>query len=108
LAVVACGGRTPLLSTILLGELDRELERRGYRFVRYADDANIYVGSRRTGERVLNTIECFLNQLLKLTLNSEKAAPSSKRRCTKCEKCTVIVISIMTPLYNSHKSYGRD
>jgi RNA-directed DNA polymerase len=64
---------SPLLSNILLNELDRELERRGHRFVRYADDANIYVRSRRAGDRVLAGAERFLNQRLKLTLNREKS-----------------------------------
>ncbi|MCW8274980.1 group II intron reverse transcriptase/maturase [Pseudomonas sp. PCH199] len=67
------GPLSPLLSNILLNELDRELERRGYRFVRYADDANIYVCSRRAGERVMRSVERFLNQRLKLTLNREKS-----------------------------------
>lgn len=67
------GPLSPLLSNILLNELDRELERRGHRFVRYADDANIYVRSRRAGERVLAGVERFLNQRLKLTLNREKS-----------------------------------
>ncbi len=67
------GPLSPLLSNILLNELDRELERRGHRFVRYADDANIYVRSRRAGERVLAGVERFLDQRLKLTLNREKS-----------------------------------
>lgn len=67
------GPLSPLLSNILLNELDRELERRGHRFVRYADDANIYVRSRRAGERVLAGVERFLGQRLKLTLNREKS-----------------------------------
>ena len=67
------GPLSPLLSNILLNELDRELERRGHRFVRYADDANIYVRSRRAGERVLAGVERFLSQRLKLTLNREKS-----------------------------------
>ena len=67
------GPLSPLLSNILLNELDWELERRGHRFVRYADDANIYVRSRRAGERVMNSVERFLNRRLKLTLNWEKS-----------------------------------
>jgi RNA-directed DNA polymerase len=66
------GPLSPLLSNILLNELDRELERRGHRFVRYADDANIYVRSQRAGERVMAGVERFLRQRLKLTLNREK------------------------------------
>ncbi|VVP11375.1 group II intron reverse transcriptase/maturase [Pseudomonas fluorescens] len=67
------GPLSPLLSNILLNELDRELERRGHRFVRYADDANIYVRSQRAGTRVMTGVERFLNQRLKLTLNREKS-----------------------------------
>ncbi|QGA48339.1 group II intron reverse transcriptase/maturase [Pseudomonas brassicacearum] len=67
------GPLSPLLSNILLNELDRELERRGHRFVRYADDANIYVRSRRAGERVLAGVERFLSRRLKLALNREKS-----------------------------------
>lgn len=67
------GPLSPLLSNILLNELDQELARRGHRFVRYADDANIYVRSRRAGERVMISVERFLNQRLKLSLNREKS-----------------------------------
>jgi group II intron reverse transcriptase/maturase len=68
------GPLSPLLSNILLDELDKELERRGDRFCRYADDANIYVQSRRAGERVFASIERFLSQRLKLRVNREKSA----------------------------------
>ncbi|MBU1861069.1 group II intron reverse transcriptase/maturase [Pseudomonas sp. MIL19] len=67
------GPLSPLLSNILLNELDRELERRGHHFVRYADDANIYVRSPRAGTRTMNSVERFLNQRLKLTLNRGKS-----------------------------------
>lgn len=67
------GPLSPLLSNVLLNELDHELERRGHCFVRYADDANIYVCSRRAGERAMAGVERFLNQRLKLTLNQEKS-----------------------------------
>ncbi|MFC6300261.1 group II intron reverse transcriptase/maturase [Pseudomonas sp. CCM 7893] len=75
------GPLSPLLSNILLNELDRELEWRGHRFVRYADDANIYVRSRRAGERVLVRVERFLNQRLKLTLNQEKSRVARPWAC---------------------------
>ncbi|MGO4801575.1 group II intron reverse transcriptase/maturase [Pseudomonas sp. W22_MBD1_FP4] len=75
------GPLSPLLSNILLNELDRELERRGHRFVRYADDANIYVRSRRAGERVLVRVERFLSQRLKLTLNQEKSRVARPWAC---------------------------
>ncbi len=68
------GPLSPLLSNILLDELDQELERRGHRFVRYADDCNIYVRSRRAGERVLASTERFLRERLRLTVNRAKSA----------------------------------
>jgi RNA-directed DNA polymerase len=68
------GPLSPLLSNIVLDELDRELERRGHRFVRYADDCNIYVGSQRAGERVMKSITSFISNKLKLKVNSEKSA----------------------------------
>ena len=58
----------------MLNELDRELERRGHRFVRYADDCNIYVRSRRAGERVMASVERFLTRRLKLKVNAAKSA----------------------------------
>ncbi|RJG13821.1 group II intron reverse transcriptase/maturase [Pseudomonas cavernicola] len=67
------GPLSPLLSNILLNELDQELTRRGHRFVRYADDANIYVRSQRSGERVMASVERFLSQRLKLVLNRDKS-----------------------------------
>ena len=68
------GPLSPLLSNILLTDLDRELERRGHRFCRYADDCNIYVKSRRAGERVLASMNRFLETRLKLRVNQEKSA----------------------------------
>ena len=68
------GPLSPLLSNILLDELDKELENRGHRFCRYADDANIYVKSKRAGERVFAAIEGFLFKRLKLRINREKSA----------------------------------
>jgi RNA-directed DNA polymerase len=68
------GPLSPLLSNILLTDLDRELERRGHAFCRYADDCNIYVGSQRTGERVLASLTRFLTQRLKVKVNVAKSA----------------------------------
>jgi RNA-directed DNA polymerase len=68
------GPLSPLLSNILLDDLDKELEKRGHRFSRYADDCNIYVGSRRAGERVMTSLSRFLKETLKLTVNSHKSA----------------------------------
>jgi RNA-directed DNA polymerase len=68
------GPLSPLLSNIVLDELDQELERRGHRFVRYADDSNIYVRSRRAGERVMSSIKQFITRQLKLKVNEQKSA----------------------------------
>ena len=68
------GPLSPLLSNIVLDDLDKELERRGHRFVRYADDCNIYVGSERAGQRVMESISSFLVKKLKLRVNGEKSA----------------------------------
>jgi RNA-directed DNA polymerase len=68
------GPLSPLLSNILLDDLDKELEGRDHSFCRYADDCNIYVRSRRAGERVLASLTRFLNQRLKLKVNKTKSA----------------------------------
>jgi len=68
------GPLSPLLSNIVLDDLDKELERRGHRFCRYADDSNIYVQSQRAGERVLASITAFVTKRLKLRVNEEKSA----------------------------------
>jgi RNA-directed DNA polymerase len=67
------GPLSPLLSNILLDEWDRELERRGHRFVRYADDCNVYVRSKAAGARVMTSLECFLARRLRLRVNHEKS-----------------------------------
>ena len=67
------GPLSPLLSNILLDDLDKELERRGHRFVRYADDCNVYVRSKLAGERVLASVERFLAKRLRLKVNREKS-----------------------------------
>ncbi len=68
------GPLSPLLSNLMLDVLDKELEKRGHRFVRYADDCNIYVRSQRAGERVMTSIERFLTKRLKLRVNKAKSA----------------------------------
>ena len=68
------GPLSPLLSNLVLDELDRELERRGHRFVRYADDCNIYVRSERAGQRVMESVTQFISQKLKLKVNEAKSA----------------------------------
>jgi RNA-directed DNA polymerase len=68
------GPLSPLLSNLVLDELDRELERRGHRFVRYADDCNIYVKSERAGHRVMKSVTRFVIGKLKLKVNQGKSA----------------------------------
>jgi RNA-directed DNA polymerase len=68
------GPLSPLLSNILLDDLDKELEQRGHAFCRYADDCNVYVKSKRSGQRVLASITRYLGSKLKLKVNSEKSA----------------------------------
>ena len=68
------GPLSPLLSNLVLDELDRELERRGHRYVRYADDSNIYVRSERAGQRVMESITRFITQKLTLKVNETKSA----------------------------------
>lgn len=76
------GPLSPLLANLMLDDLDKELEWRGHRFVRYADDCNIYVQSSRAGERVLASVSQFLEKRLKLQVNREKsaAAPVHERQ----------------------------
>jgi RNA-directed DNA polymerase len=68
------GPLSPLLSNLVLDELDRELERRSHRFVRYADDCNIYVRSEKAGRRVMASLTRFIERRLKLQINTEKSA----------------------------------
>ena len=68
------GPLSPLLSNLVLDELDRELERRGHRFVRYADDCNIYVRSEKAGQRVMASLTRFIERRLKLQVNAQKSA----------------------------------
>ena len=68
------GPLSPLLSNLVLDELDRELEKRGHRFARYADDSNIYVRSERAGQRVMASIARFITRRLKLKVNETKSA----------------------------------
>jgi RNA-directed DNA polymerase len=68
------GPLSPVLSNIVLDELDRELARRGHRFVRYADDCNVYVRSERAGQRVIASLTCFIEGRLRLKVNESKSA----------------------------------
>jgi RNA-directed DNA polymerase len=74
------GPLSPLLSNVMLDELDKELERRGHRFCRYADDCNIYVKSKRSGNRVMHSVTQFIEHRLKLRVNQEKSAVDSPTR----------------------------
>jgi RNA-directed DNA polymerase len=77
------GALSPLLSNIVLDELDWELARRGHRFVRYADDCKVFVGSVRAGARVMASITRFLECRMRLQVNAEKSAVRPPRaRCT--------------------------
>lgn len=68
------GPLSPPLSNILLDDLDKELERRGHAFCRYADDCNVHVRSQRAGERVMASLTWFLAERLKLKVNGDKSA----------------------------------
>lgn len=68
------GPLSPILSNIMLNDLDKELEKRNHKFVRYADDCNIYVASKRAGERVYQSIKRFIEKKLKLKVNESKSA----------------------------------
>ena len=76
------GPLSPLLSNIVLDDLDRELERRGHRFVRYADDCNVYVRSERAGRRVKESLTRFITRTLKLQVNEAKSAVVQPWECT--------------------------
>jgi RNA-directed DNA polymerase len=74
------GPLSPILSNVMLDVLDKELEKRGLRFARYADDCNIYVASERAGKRVMESITRFLSHRLKLKVNAEKSAVDRPQR----------------------------
>ena len=74
------GPLSPLLSNLVLDELDQELERRGHRFCRYADDCNIYVRSERAGQRVMESISRFITSKLRLKVNQQKSAVDRPQR----------------------------
>jgi RNA-directed DNA polymerase len=74
------GPLSPLLSNLVLDDLDKELEKRGHRFARYADDCNIYVASERAGQRVMASIKKFITGKLKLKVNEAKSAVAEPKR----------------------------
>jgi RNA-directed DNA polymerase len=84
------GPLSPLLSNIYLDELDQELEKRGHRFCRYADDCNIFVGSRKAGERVMASVIAFIERKLKLQVNHEK---SGVRPCSSVKFLGYTILS---------------
>lgn len=69
----ARGSYSPFLSNVVLEDLDQELEQRGHRFARYADAANIYVKSKRAGQRAMKSLAIFIAQTLTLTVNRAKS-----------------------------------
>jgi RNA-directed DNA polymerase len=74
------GPLSPLLSNVMLDDLDKELEQRGHKFVRYADDCNIYVKTQRAGERVMESVRSFLEKKLKLKVNRKKSKVDKAQR----------------------------
>jgi RNA-directed DNA polymerase len=76
------GPLSPLLSNIVLDEFDRELGARGHRFVRYADDCNIYVRTERAGQRVMTSLKAFIEKRLKLKVNATKSRVAQSHECT--------------------------
>jgi len=90
------GPLSPLLSNLVLDELDRELERRGHRFVRYADDCNIYVSSERAGQRVMESVTRFITHQLKLKVNQTKSAVARPGRA--CSFYDLIILSFRAPI----------
>jgi len=75
------GPLSPLLSNIVLDEFDKELEKRGHKFVRYADDCNIYVKTKRAGERVMKSIRNFIEKKLRLKVNEKKSTVDRPWKC---------------------------
>lgn len=83
------GNLSPLLSNLMLDELDKELEKRGHKFCRYADDCNIYVSSQKAGNRVMSSIKKFLENKLKLKINE------SKSKVAKAEECKFLGFTLL-------------
>jgi len=78
------GPLSPVLSNVMLHELDKELEKRGRRFCRYADDCNIYVRSKRAGQRVMASVSRFIEEKLKLRVNRDKSRSEERRVGKEC------------------------
>ena len=101
------GPLSPLLSNILLDDLDRELERRGHRFARYADDFIICVKSRKAGERVLESLERFLAKRLRLKVNRDKSKVARADECTFLGYSTLFLKDGSTRLTIARRSLQR-
>ena len=97
------GPLSPLLANIVLDELDKELERRGHCFCRYADDCNIYVRSQKAGERVMRSITQFITRRLRLKVNTQKSKVAQSWECTFLG----YTIGMTGRLYISNKSKSR-
>lgn len=87
----------PLLSNLVLDELDKELERRGHKFCRYADDCQIYVSSQEVAERVKDSITVFLEHKLKLKVNREKSA------ATRITELSYLSHSLLTQVSSAYQ-----
>jgi group II intron reverse transcriptase/maturase len=101
------GPLSPLLSNIVLDELDWELDRRGMRFVRYADDCNIYVGSERAGHRVMDSTRRFIERRLRLRVNEEKSSVTTPDKVHFLGFCLVRGKKGGIEVYLSDRSHQR-
>ena len=100
---------SPLLSNIVLDELDQELARRGHRFVRYADDVNVYVASERAGQRVMASLERLIGRRLRLKTNRDKSAvarPEERHFLGFCLRRDPQVGSVEVLLIGAHQAPG--
>lgn len=103
------GNLSPILSNIYLDQFDKELERRGHKFVRYADDSNIYVKSKKAGDRVMKSVTKFLEDKLLLTVNREKSevgSPTKRKFLGFCLHTTKRGTGFR-PHYKSKKSFEQ-
>ncbi|WP_226038595.1 group II intron reverse transcriptase/maturase, partial [Aquibacillus saliphilus] len=103
------GNLSPILSNIYLDQLDKELEKRGHRFIRYADDCNIYVKTRKAGNRVMSSITNFLENTLKLVVNRQKSevgSPTKRKFLGFCIHSTKAGVGFR-PHYKSKKKFKK-
>lgn len=97
---------SPLLSNVVLDELDKELERRGLEFCRFADDCNIFVGSKKAGERVMRSITRFIERKLRLKINDEKSKVDRSRN-VKFLGMTIIAATIAISVASMHRAMEK-